>query len=171
MRCVALGLLLLPAVVLGAASLPAGQDLSDLVLAHLDDRPAPLRALRGRVVALIHEDRSTRPEQNQLLKEALGAAAERHRGRFLLFALADVSSYDIWPARRFAKEALYKVAATGASVLCDWKGVVRGRLGLRRGDSTLIVLSTEGRVALLQRGPHSTQEVRAVLERIGQLVQ
>ena len=153
-----------------ATQLPAGQVLSDVVLSDLDDRPVPLRGLAGRTVALLHEDRDTKDDENQALKDALGRATERHGDRFRLIAVADVSPYDFWPARRYAKDALRKVAGQGVQLLADWKGVLRKRLGLRGGgQSTLVVMQGDGRVALLSRGPHGPREVDAAMGRIDQL--
>jgi hypothetical protein len=157
---------------LAAAALPAGQVLSDVALSDLDDRPVLLGSFAGRTVALLHEDRDTKDGENQALKDALGRATERHGGRFHLIAVADVTPYDFWPAKRFAKDALRKVAGQGVQLLADWKGALRRRLGLRgAGQSTLIVVGPDGRVALVSRGAHAPREVEATIARIDQIVQ
>lgn len=153
-----------------AAAAPAGTALSDVVLSDLDDRPVPLRDLGGRAVALLLEDRDTKEGDNQALKDALGVCTERHGDRFRLIAVADVSPYDFWPARRYAKDALRKVASEGVQLLADWKGALRKRLGLRgTGQSTLILLGPDGRVALVLRGAQGPREVAAVTARVAEL--
>ncbi len=123
-----------------AASCPA----SALTVSDLDDRPVSLGSYEDKVVVLLHEDREA-SEQNQEFKTRLGKLSERYKGRLIVVALADVSAYDFWPARRYVKAALRRLRDEGAEVLCDWKGVFRKRFNLRKGESSLFLVVRQRR--------------------------
>ncbi len=146
--------------------LRAGESLSGIVLSDLDDHPVTLGSYGGKVVVLLHEDREA-SNQNRPFKERLGELAASRAGRLAVVALADVSRYDFWPARRYVKAALARLRDQDkALVLCDWKGVFRRRFHLQAGQSTLFLLRPDGQLELMRRGELSGAEAASVLDRI-----
>lgn len=158
-----------PAALAPAAPAPrpaAEVSALDVRVSDLRDRPVTLRSFAGKVVVLVHEDKDAN-QQNRALKAALGKLLDAHRGRLLVVALADVSRYDYWPARGFVVKALNKLPHDQDSlVLADWKGALRQHLGLRRAESSVLVLERDGRTALLRRGDLPEAEAQAVLATI-----
>ena len=158
-----------PAALAPAAPAPrpaAEVSALDVRVSDLRDRPVTLRSFAGKVVVLVHEDKDAN-QQNRALKAALGKLLDAHRGRLLVVALADVSRYDYWPARGFVVKALNKLPHDQDSlVLADWKGALRQHLGLRRAESSVLVLERDGRTALLRRGDLPEPEAQAVLATI-----
>lgn len=145
---------------------PAETSALDIRVSDLRDRPVTLRSFAGKVVVLVHEDKDAN-QQNRALKAALGKLLDAHRGRLVVVALADVSRYDYWPARGFVVKALNKLPHDQDSlVLADWKGALRQHLGLRRAESSVLVLERDGRTALLRRGDLPEPEAQAVLATI-----
>lgn len=146
------------------AALPSARDV---VVSDLADRPLRLSEYAGRVVVVVHEDKEAN-QQNKPLKDALGKVLAAHRGKLIVVALADVSRYDYWPARGFVLKALRKLPQEeGAVVLADWKGALRQRLGLRRGESSVLVLGRDGGTAMLRRGDLSKADADALLAQVG----
>jgi hypothetical protein len=171
-RLAVLGLLLWPL----ANLLPVGPEraawaqapsFSELTVTDLDDHAVSLGDYPGKVVVLLHEDRDA-SEQNQDFKTRLGKLSEQHKGHLLVVALADVSVYNFWPARRYVKAALRRLRDEGATVLCDWKGTFRKRFALRSGQSSLFLVYKD-QIELTHRGEMTPDQAASLLGRIDRM--
>src|SRR5262245_31712528 len=80
----------------------------DFSLPTTAERELSFASMRGKVVVLFYEDRGTRND-NQRLKDSLqrALAADAALGaRVAVLPVANVSGYDFWPARWFARRAV-----------------------------------------------------------------
>src|SRR5258705_12006498 len=151
-------LCLFAAVLAAAAAAGAGPTLGAMrPLASAvdpDDHPLDLGALLGKTVVLFYEDRHT-ALVNAPLKEALRALRRdpAHAERVAIVPVADVSSYDFWPARWFAKRAVRgKIQQYGERIYCDWTGGFRTPFRLREGVPTVVVISPAAAVLFFKGG-------------------
>lgn len=145
-----------------------GAALGELTFTDVDDHQVALRSIGGRVVVLLHEDKDT-GDRNTDFKDRLGLVWERHPRDLQVIALCEVSAFNFWPARRFARDALRKLQreSRGVRVLIDWKGALKARYPLPRGGSQVLILGRDGRVVLSRSGdltPAETAEALAVVE-------
>lgn len=92
---------------------------------------------------MICEDKDA-GEQNRDFKtrlhDLLAGPAVGVRESVAVLGVADVSAFDIGPARPFVRRALQQVRDDdGALLLVDWKGVVRDRFALPKGQSSILI--------------------------------
>ncbi|MFO0757134.1 MAG: hypothetical protein U0359_11630 [Byssovorax sp.] len=125
----------------------------------VDGKLFDLRAARGKPVLIVYEDRDS-ANQNAALKSDLGklAKGDAYRSKVALAAVADVSSYDFWPARGFVIDAIREESKKqGTTIYCDWSGSFRKALKLRRGVSSVILFSRDGETLFATEGPVSKE--------------
>ena len=111
-------------------------------------------SVKGRPLLIVYEDKDS-GKDNQALKDELAAFAREgdYRDRIALVAVADVSSFNFWPARGFAKDAIRRESArAGTTVYCDWDGVFRERLTLTKGKSNVVLVGKDGKVLYAAHG-------------------
>lgn len=153
---------------------PAAQGLSaaalfDAQILDLDDKPVSLRAMRGKIVVVLHQDRHS-SEQNQGFKDRLGQLVLRYPSRLQLIALAEAGGYNFWPARRYVKDALRPLRALGgALVACDWKGAVQRSYHIPARQSAVFVVGQEGALQALRVGTLEPADATALLSQIEKL--
>ncbi len=129
-----------------------------------------LRDYRGRVVILIYEDRDSN-QQNDALKREL---AEHARAQDLtrdvaVVPVANLSSYDFWPASGFARDAVVDIARQqGMEILIDWSNSMSGAYRFRPSTSYVMVLSREGRVLFRHAGTLPSRERMRFFSVIGE---
>ena len=124
----------------------------DFELPDLDRRVVSSREFVGKVMVLVCEDKDA-SEQNRAFKTRLTSLV-RGRGDVQVLGIADVSAFDIAPARPFVRLALERVRTDdGVLLLVDWKGVVRKRYDLPGGKSSVIVTDQRGDVRRITSGP------------------
>lgn len=129
-----------------------------------------LRDYRGRVVILIYEDRDSN-QQNDTLKREL---AEHARAQDLtrdvaVVPVANLSSYDFWPASGFARDAVIDIARQqGMEILIDWNNSMSGAYRFRPATSYVMVLSREGRVLFRHAGALPSRERMRFFSVIGE---
>lgn len=140
----------------------------------VDSRDAPVRlsSFRGKPLIVFYEDRGS-AEQNKTLKCALHerAAARRLSRAAHVVGVANVASYDFWPARGFVLSAIREVERRDhIQVLLDWKRTLGGPpLRLPEGASSVVLLDAEGRFVSAWTGTvegPALEEFFAVLERL-----
>jgi len=130
-----------------------------------DGHALDLGALPGKTVVLFYEDRHT-ALVNAKLKDSLRALRKdaAHGERVAIVPVADVSSYNFWPARYFAKRAVRgKIKQYGERIYCDWTGKFRAAYGLREGVANVIVIGKNGDVLFFKEGKLTPAEVERVL--------
>lgn len=142
--------------VVNALGLPRAPDFS---VESTAGRTRRLRDYLGRVVIIIYEDRDSN-QQNNPLKEALAARARREdlSRDVSLVAVANLSAYDFWPARGYARDAVIEIAQQmGYELMIDWTGAMSTAYRFRPGRSHVMVLSRDGRVLFRHAGPMSSE--------------
>ena len=131
--------------------------------------PVSLRAMQGRVVIVLHQDRYS-SEQNQGFKDRLGELVLRHPQKLQLIALAEAGGYNFWPARRYVKDALRPLRELGgALVACDWKGAVQKNYRIPARQSAVFVVGKDGTLQALKKGVLGEAEAAALLIQIEKL--
>jgi hypothetical protein len=158
-----------PGTAQSAPGEPSAAPLFDAQILDLDDKPVSLRAMQGRVVIVLHQDRYS-SDQNQGFKDRLGELVLRHPQQLQLVALADAGGYNFWPARRYVKDALRPLRELGgALVACDWKGAVQKSYRIPARQSAVFVVGKDGALQVLKKGVLGTSEAAALLRQIEKL--
>ncbi len=120
----------------------------DFSVVSADDKPTHLYAYRGKPVLVVYEDKDA-GEQNAVFKARIGVLAKSGdlAKKLGLFAVADVQSWDFWPAKGFVKDELRAQGKRfGISIWADWNGDGRKKLGAASSKSNLVVLDALGKV-------------------------
>jgi hypothetical protein len=119
-----------------------------------DGRALDLRSINGKPILVLYEDKGS-AKTNVALKRELSVLAKsgRYRSAIALVPVADVSSYDYWPARGFVKSAIRSESRkVGATIYCDWDGSFRRAAGVRSGTSSVVLFGRNARVAYAWEG-------------------
>jgi Bacterial protein of unknown function (YtfJ_HI0045) len=141
----------------GTAALASPKEGEAAPNAHLEDadgRPLDIKNLKGKPILVVYEDKDS-AQQNQVLKDELSklARGDRYKGAVALAAVADLSSYDFWPVKGFVKDAIREESKKqGTTIYCDWTGLFRSTLKLRRGVSNVVLVGKDGRVLFASEG-------------------
>jgi hypothetical protein len=86
-----------------------------------------------------------------------------NRGMFELVAIADLSHWDYWPARHYAREAFRKAAGEkGTHVWIDWKGALLTTASLRKAESAFFVLDGAHRIRYFAQGQLDAAQCQAL---------
>jgi predicted transcriptional regulator len=153
--------------VVNAVGLPRAPEFT---LESTAGRTRHLRDYLGRVVIIIYEDRDSN-QQNNPLKESLAARArsEDLTRDVSLVAVANLSPYDFWPARGYARDAVVEIARQmGYEIMIDWSGAMSTAYRFRPGSSHVMVLSRDGRVLFRHAGSMSARTREAFFELLTQ---
>ncbi len=146
-----------PAAVAPAA--PAAPRAPGFSLEGTSGRTRRLGDYAGRVVILMYEDRDSN-QQNDALKQELSrrARAQDLSSTVAVVPVANLSGYDFWPARGYARDAVVDIARQqGIEILIDWSGAMASAYRFRPSTSYVMVLSRDGRVMYRHAGPMSAQ--------------
>ncbi|MDB4943158.1 MAG: hypothetical protein JWP97_2692 [Labilithrix sp.] len=130
-----------------------------------DDRRLDLRAVNGKPMLILYEDKDS-AKLNVALKDDLARLARggQYKEAVALVPVADVQGYDYWPIRGFVKDAIRSESRkVGATIYCDWDGVFQRAAGIRRGTSTVVVIGRDARVRLAIEGQLSTAQREQVI--------
>ena len=153
-----------------ATAAPAPTLPSSVRLVDAWDRSDDIARYRGMPTLLVYEDKDS-AQTNILLKRELAelGKGDRYKKSISLIAVADVSSYDYWPARGFVKDAIQKEStAQGTLIFCDWTGSVRNALGLKPSASNFVLYGRDGAILFSHTGamaPERRAELIALLRR------
>jgi hypothetical protein len=113
-------------------------------------RPLP----DARPVLVMYEDKEAQA-QNDKARQVLGRINDRaeNRARFEFVAVADVASWNWWPAKKYVLADLKKIAVRDNTTLfADWTGAVRKAWGLKPHKSTLVLAASDGKVLFAGEG-------------------
>lgn len=141
------------------ARLKPGERAANARVEDVDGRVFELKAAKGKPVLIVYEDKESATE-NVALKGDLAklAKGDRYKATVALAAVADVSSYDFWPAKGFVIDAIREEARKqGTPIYCDWNGAFRTALQLRRGVSNVVLVGRDGSVLFAAEGPVSKE--------------
>lgn len=134
-----------------------------------DDRRLDLRAVNGKPMLILYEDKDS-SKLNGALKDDLAKLARggQYKEAVALVPVADLQGYDYWPVRGFVKDAIRSESKkVGATIYCDWDGSFQRASGLRRGTSSVVVIGRDARVRLAIEGkltPEQREQVIGLLK-------
>lgn len=154
----------LASFVLAGAFVFVGHDASALVpvgslrpaaqTVDADGHLLDLRAINGKPILVLYEDKDS-AKMNDAFKGELSrlAKGDRYRNAVALVPVADVQSYDFWPARGFVKDAIRgESKKMGATIYCDFDGAFQRAAGFRRGTSSVMLVGRDARVLFAAEG-------------------
>ncbi len=137
-----------------------------------DGKVLQLQTLKGKPILILYEDRDS-AKQNQTLKDDLSklAAGDKYKTAVALAAIADVSSYDWWPAKGFVKDAIREESKKQkTTIYCDWNGGFRKAYGIKRGVSNVILVGRDGTVLFAAEGAIGADARKRLVSLLGQQV-
>lgn len=130
-------------------------------------RPLP----DARPLLVMYEDKNAQ-SQNDKARKVLGHINDLafNRAIFEFVAVADVASYNWWPAKKYVLEDLQKIATRENTVLfADWIGAVRKAWGLTQHKSTLVLTGADGKVLFAGEGTLSDAQLAALVGELKKL--
>lgn len=132
-----------------------------------------LSTFRGKPVVLFFESRDS-ADLNKPFKDRLFAIGrERHLLEAAhVVAVADLTAFDFFPARRFAQDAVRKEEDRwNIPILIDWKGTLTSApWNLPKDTSSVVLLDAEGRVVYEKSGRLADADQRAFFERLASML-
>ena len=146
-------------------ALPARVEVEDVAARRM--RPLP----DARPVLVMYEDKDAQT-QNDKARKVLGRITDQafNRAIFEFAAVADVASYNWWPAKKYVLADLQKIAARENTVLfADWTGAVRKAWGLKEHKSTLVLTGADGKVLFAGEGTLSDAQIAALVAELKKL--
>jgi len=139
---------------------PVGAFRPEAKLTDAWGRSIHLGSFGTKPLVVVYEDKSS-AQKNAALKADLTRLTQgkKYRATVTLVAVADVSDYDFWPARGFAKDAI-KAASRKQNIViyCDWDGRVREKLRLNKNESNIVLYGKDGKVAFSRAGKLSAAD-------------
>lgn len=138
-----------------------------------NDHTLDLKVTSGRPTIVLYEDKDS-SKVNAAFKAELSALARggRYRTVVALVPVADVQSYDFWPARGFVKDAIRDESAKiGTPIYCDWNGAFQRALGFRRGTSSVMLIGRDGRIRFAVEGQLTPEQRAEVLREVREEVE
>ena len=141
----------------------------------VDSRDASVRLsqFRGKPLILFYEDRGS-AEQNARLKRTLRERAEAQKlsSAARVLGVANVASYDFWPARGFVLSAVRTLERSDkVQVLLDWKhALAEAPFRLPEGTSSVVLLDAEGHLVQAWSGPVEGPAAEQFFEVLGHLL-
>jgi hypothetical protein len=151
------------------AVLKIGASPGDFEVKDADDHAAKLSALRGNGPALIVYEDKDASDQNAKFKERLGKLRDKDAAarKVKLVAIADVASWDFWPAKGFVKDALRDAGKkSGITVWADWTGAGRKALDAQSSRSNLVLVDAAGKVLWSSAGGLSASQEDDLLAKV-----
>lgn len=118
-----------------------------------------------KAILVVYENRET-SKQNQALKDDLAKLAKEPKFApgIAVVAVADLTAYDYWPVKGFAKDAMREESRKfGTTIFCDWDGTARSKLQLRQGFSNVVLYGKEGKVLFASEGALSAEARQGLL--------
>lgn len=148
-----------------SALLNAGTALGDFTVHDADDKAFALSALRaGKAALIVFEDKDA-GGQNKAFKERFGALQKTLGGKVVLLPVADVSSWNFFPAKGFVKDALRDAGKkNGITVYADWSGKGKIALSAHANLSNLVLVDKAGKVLWASAGQLNKSQEDKLLE-------
>ena len=151
------------------ALVQVGARPASFVVKDLNDRELTLATLVNAAPALIlYVDKEGAAQNKRLEARLQKLRAEEPAFAALRYVpIVDMSKYNGWPERGFAKSALRDEQKTYAYKLyADWDGAGHAKLSTVEHASNLIVLDKQGRVAWASAGQLSPTQEDALIARL-----
>lgn len=143
-----------------SALLPAGSRRPAAHVLDAEDRTLDMRAINGKPIFVIYEDKDS-AKMNDALKTELAklAKGDRYRNAIALVPVADAQSYDFWPVRGFVKDSVRSESKKiGATIYLDWDGSFQRAAGFKRGTSSILLVGRDARVLFSSEGALSVEQ-------------
>lgn len=118
----------------------------------------------GRPMLVLYEDREAQ-SQNEHARAVLGRINDvpQNRERFEFMAVADVATWNWWPARRAVLSDLKDIARKhNTTIYADWHGTLRKTWGLTQHRSAIVLTDGAGKVRFASEGPVTDEQLRAL---------
>jgi hypothetical protein len=168
---ITLGLALVTLAVAPAANamMKVGNKPANFKVEDTSDRAFNFASLTSGGPALIVYVDKDGSEQNKNVRKRLEKlrAQEPQLKSIRVVPIVDVSDYNHWPKRGFAKSALKDEAKDlGYTVFADWEGAGKNVLGAKSGASNLILLDKNGRVSWASAGQLNASQEDALIKTI-----
>lgn len=131
-----------------------------------DDRELDLRAINGKPILVLYEDKDS-ATMNAALKADLSrlAKGDRYKDAVALVPVADVQGFDFWPVRGFVKDAIRSESKkVGATIFCDWDGSFQRAASFNRGTSSVMLIGRDARVLFAAEGALSKEQRQRVID-------
>lgn len=154
------------------ALLKEGANAPNARVEDADGKVLQMQTLKGKPILILYEDRDS-AKQNQTLKDDLSklATGDKYKTAVALVALADVSSYDWWPAKGFVKDAIREESKKQkTTIYCDWNGGFRKAYGIKRGVSNVILVGRDGTVLFAVEGVVGANDRKRLVSLLGEQV-
>lgn len=168
----ALATALIPTSTYTFALVKEGASAPNAKVEDADGKVLQMQTLKGKPILIVYEDRDS-SKQNQALKDDLAklAAGDKYKTTIALAAIADVSSYDWWPAKGFVKDAIKEESKKQkTTIYCDWDGGFRKAYGIKRGVSNIILVGRDGKVLFAVEGAMSADSRKRLVSLLGDQV-
>src|SRR5689334_10400752 len=136
-------------------------------VAHGHMRPLP----DVRPVLVMYEDKDAQT-QNEHARRVLGKITDQaeNRARFEFVAVADVASWNWWPAKRYVLADLKGIAKReNTTLFADWTGALRKAWGLKPHKSTLVLAGSDGKVLFASEGTLTDAQLAALVGELKKL--
>lgn len=158
---------------LAGAEAPQSLDKDSTTLADTRDNVVGLSSFKGKPTVVFYEDRYS-TEQNRKVKDELW---KRGKEAGLLHAanvigVANLSAYDFWPARGFAKRHVEGVEKrVGIPVLIDWKGTLNTTpWNLPTKSSTVLLFDADGKLLFSHSGTLTDAQIDELFGKLRTLI-
>jgi len=131
-----------------------------------DGHALELKALKGKPVVIIYDDRTSAPKSEGFRKELIKLLkSPPYASQVELLLVANVSAYDFWPARGTVEDAVRKeTKKQGTKVYCDWTGGLRSAFKLKNEVTNVVMVGKDGRVAFALEGVPAGKEQQRLVE-------
>ena len=119
-------------------------------------------------VLVMYEDKDAQ-KQNERARQVLGKITDRaeNRARFEFVAVADVDSWNWWPAKKYVLADLKKIAQReNTRLFADWTGAVRKAWGFKPHKSVLVLAGSDGKVRFAGEGTLSETQITALVSEL-----
>ncbi len=130
-----------------------------------DGHTLDLRAVNGKPMLVLYEDQES-AKLNDAFKADLAhlAKGDRYRSSVALVPVADLQSFDFWPARGFVKDAIRSESKkAGTTIYCDWDGAFQRAAGFKRGTSSVLLVGRNARILFAFEGALGKSERDTVI--------
>ncbi len=154
------------------ALLKEGETAPNAKVEDADGKVLQMQSLKGKPILIVYEDRDS-SKQNQSLKDDLAklATGDKYKTQIALTAIADVSSYDWWPAKGFVKDAIREESKKQkTTIYCDWNGGFRKAYGIKKGVSNVLLVGRDGTVLFAAEGAMNADARKRLVSLLGQQV-
>jgi predicted transcriptional regulator len=130
-----------------------------------DGHALELKALKGKPVVIIYDDRSSAPSSEAFRKEFIKQLKSNAFGEVQLLLVANVSAYDFWPARGTVEDVVRKeTKKQGTKIYLDWTGGLRSAFKFKNEVTSVVMVGKDGRVAFASEGVPQGKEQQRLVE-------